>query len=338
METIHTPEQLQAVIGKLPGDRDLKVIRYVDAGAARWLECSPLLFGAFNTGAAQAITVAGGAAGFAQLRDAQHLQIPLTSLDDPQMAQAGSGFGGLFLVPGLRETLRINGRVVQVDGGHALVQIDECYMHCAKALIRSQFWQLAPSLDGAETTAPEMDAILRSSRFIALATADADGHADLSPKGDPAGLLVQYDGARLTFADRPGNRRTDSFLNLLQRPHLALLAVAPGTRWAVRVQGRAELSKDEGLRNAFTVDGKTPQLVVVLDQPTLSLHESAALARVAPFWTAAPPPDIDPAALFTAHVKASRSAGAGSMLVKALVSVPGMMRRGLERDYKTHLY
>ena len=332
--SIQTREQLQAVVGKLPGDRDLKVIRHIDDGAARWIACSPLLFASLSTGAAQAVTMAGGDAGFAQVLNSQHVQIPLNSLDEPASAQAGAAFGSLFLVPGLRETLRINGRIARIDNGAAVVQVDECYMHCAKALIRSQFWQSMAPLD----TAPDVSTLLRTSRFLALATCDADGHADLSPKGDPAGLMVHCDGQQLVFADRPGNRRTDSFNNLLERPQLALLALAPGSRWAVRVQGRATLSSDESLRAAFAVDGKTPQLVVALPQPDLTLIDSPALQRTAPWVERAPPADIDPAALFTAHVKASRSAGVGSLVVKAMVSVPGLMRKGLERDYKTHLY
>ncbi|WP_443971467.1 hypothetical protein [Sphingobium sp. CR28] len=48
-------------------------------------------------------------------------------------------------------------------------------------------------------------------RFLALATSNSDGYADLSPKGDPAGLIVKIEGNTLRFADRPGNKRIDSF-------------------------------------------------------------------------------------------------------------------------------
>ena len=46
--------------------------------------------------------------------------------------------------------------------------------------------------------------------LMTLATIDAAGHADLSPKGDPAGSMAHIDGDRFWFADRPGNRRAYS--------------------------------------------------------------------------------------------------------------------------------
>ena len=58
-------------------------------------------------------------------------------------------------------------------------------MHCAKALIRSDFWKAEPRDDAPAAT----DAFVAASRFMALATIDLAGGADLSPKGDPAGRL-----------------------------------------------------------------------------------------------------------------------------------------------------
>src|SRR3546814_15301730 len=73
------------------------------------------------------------------------LSIPLAMLDDPALAVPGASFGSLFLVPGIGETLRINGRVAAVADGVARIAVAECYIHCAKALIRSGFWSADPS-------------------------------------------------------------------------------------------------------------------------------------------------------------------------------------------------
>ena len=86
------------------------------------------------------------------------------------------------------------------------------------------------------------------------------------------------------------------------------------------------------------MDGKLPSLVARLAEPRIALRRSPALARAA-LWPAAPAPDeLEPAALFARHVRASRSRGAGALVAKALVSVPGLMRKGLDHDYRNNLY
>src|SRR4051794_24772704 len=51
---------------------------------------------------------------------------------------------------------------------------------------------------------------LAASPFCLVATADADGRCDVSPKGDPPGKLVHVvDDRTLALAERPGNRRVD---------------------------------------------------------------------------------------------------------------------------------
>ena len=52
--------------------------------------------------------------------------------------------------------------------------------------------------------------------FCVLATSDADGSRDASPKGDPAGHLVHVLGdTTVAIAERPGNRRADGYANVL---------------------------------------------------------------------------------------------------------------------------
>src|SRR3546814_18245026 len=76
----------------------------------------------------------------------------------------------LLLIPGIGETLRINGRVEAMTGGEAHIAIADCYAHCAKALIRSAFWQAEP---GAAPTG-DAAAFAAATRFMALATVDPD--------------------------------------------------------------------------------------------------------------------------------------------------------------------
>jgi len=229
---------LEACIGKTPAPINLKVIDHLDASALRWLTASSLVVAAFGAGGRLAVTLGGGQAGFAA-GNALELLLPLASLDDPALAQQGDGFGSLFLVRGIGETLRINGRVTDIRDGTVHVTVAECYVHCAKAMIRSAFWSAMPI----EPQANDVADLVAQSRFMALATMDDAGNVDLSPKGDPAGLLARWRNDQLHFADRPGNRRADSFRNVIAQPYVSLALLIPGSHQVVNVSGRAQLSQ-----------------------------------------------------------------------------------------------
>jgi predicted pyridoxine 5'-phosphate oxidase superfamily flavin-nucleotide-binding protein len=325
---------LEACIGRTPAAIQLKVIDHLDDGAQRWLAASPFFFAAFGDAHAIGVTPGGGVAGLVRSDGPQQLCLPATALDEPQLAAPGHGFGALFLVPGLGETLRVNGRVASVDGGVIRVAVEECYVHCAKALIRSDFWSAAPRDDAPEDAA----GFLVASRFLALATIDVQGCADVSPKGDPSGALIRLQDGVACYAERPGNRRADSFRNILVQPRIAAAALIPGTPHAAILTGTARLTTDMALRERFAVNGKTPLLATCIEGAQLAVRPSAALLR-ARLWPAAPrPASINPAAMFAAHVRLNRTRGLGATLARAAVFVPGLMQRGLDRDYKTNLY
>lgn len=194
---------LDACIGKTPGPMNLKVVDHLDAGARKWLAASPLMFAAFASLSDVSVTLAGGEPGFVDIASEGRLRIPTTLIDDFPSVQMGGGFGSLFLIPTIGETLRVNGRVAAIDAEAIEIAVEECYVHCAKALIRSDFWMAQPRAD----TPHDAGDFLAASRFIALATADAQQHADVSPKGDPLGKLIRLEDNAVLFADRPGNRR-----------------------------------------------------------------------------------------------------------------------------------
>lgn len=329
------PEQLEACVGRLPGPRDLKVIDHLDRHAIDWIAASPCAFAVFGDAAGLAVTAAGGAAGFARAEGERRLAWPAEALDDPTLAREGAGVGTLFLVPGLGETLRVNGRVGAVAGGRIAIEVEECYLHCAKALIRSGFWAASPA---GEAPPADPAARLEASRFLALGTLDASGRADLSPKGDPAGALLRLRDGAAWFPDRPGNRRVDSFRNILAQPRVAALALVPGSHDVVHLAGIARLCADADACAPFAVDGKTPKLATRLDEPRLRAFASPALAR-ARLWPLRPTTArLDPAEIFRAHVGLSRERGLQAGMARAATAVPGLLRRSLDRDYKKNLY
>jgi PPOX class probable FMN-dependent enzyme len=135
---------------------------------------------------------------------------------------------------------------------------------------------------------------LAAATFFTLATTAADGTVDVSPRGEPAGGVVVLDRHRLAFADRPGNRRLDSFRNILQRPDVGLLFVIPGVGETLRVNGKATLVADPPFLAPSGEPGVVLGVVVAVEE--LFLHCGQALKRSSLWEPGAWP---DPAALPT---------------------------------------
>jgi len=122
------------------------------------------------------------------------------------------------------------------------------------------------------------DFIARSP-FMLLATAGVDGSCDVSPKGGPPGFVAVLDERRLAVPDAPGNRRLDSFANILENPHAGLLFLIPGLGETLRVNGRCELSTDAELRERFTGDRAAPPTALVVEVDEAYVHCAKALIR-----------------------------------------------------------
>jgi PPOX class probable FMN-dependent enzyme len=106
---------------------------------------------------------------------------------------------------------------------------------------------------------------IERSPFLCIATADADGNCDLSPRGDPAGFVRILDDHTLLLPERPGNRIADTLTNILANPHVGLLFLVPGVTETFRVNGRASLTTDAELLRPCAVEGKVPRLGIVVD-------------------------------------------------------------------------
>jgi uncharacterized protein len=102
------------------------------------------------------------------------------------------------------------------------------------------------------------------SPFATLATADADGWPDVSPRGGDAGFVKVLDPHRLALPDRPGNNRVDSLRNLAANPRAALLFFVPGIEETLRVFGTAELVPSDALGLDLTEFGREPRSVLVV--------------------------------------------------------------------------
>ena len=90
---------------------------------------------------------------------------------------------------------------------------------------------------------------IAESPFILIASSDLKGNFDISPKGDPAGFVKILDNNTLAIPDRLGNRRGDTFMNVLENPNVGLIFLIPGVKETLRVSGTAQIVKDIEIRS-----------------------------------------------------------------------------------------
>ena len=157
---------------------------------------------------------------------------------------------------------------------------------------------------------PEYARYIEASPFVALATAGPEG-LDCSPRGDGSGFVRIQDPRTVLMPDRAGNNRVDSLRNIVRDPRVGLLFLIPGSGNTMRLNGRARLSTDAGLRDSFAVDGKAPRSVIVVEVERVYVQCARAILR-ADLWN--PARHTDPASLPTvgqmlAAITASRVGG-----------------------------
>ncbi|QFG26386.1 pyridoxamine 5'-phosphate oxidase family protein [Actinomadura sp. WMMB 499] len=120
---------------------------------------------------------------------------------------------------------------------------------------------------------------LAQSPFCLISTSDAAGNCDVSPKGDPPGFTRVLDGTTIAIPDRPGNRRADGFLNVLENPHVGLIFLVPGRGETLRINGRARLLRDAPFFDDMVVRGHRPALALVVEIEQVFFHCAKALMR-----------------------------------------------------------
>lgn len=122
-------------------------------------------------------------------------------------------------------------------------------------------------------------AFIEKSPFAVIASADGRGAPDVSPKGDPAGFVRVLDEKHLAIPDRPGNRRADTFQNLLKNPRIAIIFIIPGKGETLRVKGTARIVRDEALRASMAVKNRVPEFAIVVHVEQALMHCPKSIVR-----------------------------------------------------------
>ena len=141
--------------------------------------------------------------------------------------------------------------------------------------------------------------------FVVLASADAEGRADVTPRGGPRGFVEVLDDRTIAIPDATGNRRIDTMRNVVQTGQLGMLALLPGRGQTLRVNGRACVSTDPRLLASLTAVGKPPRAALVMAVEEVFTHCPKAFVRSG-LWDPATWPGKDeqpsPAAMLRDHV------------------------------------
>ena len=152
--------QLRELYGFPSGRAKYKVLQLLDKHSKKFIEKSPfLVMSTTSNNYKQDASPRGGVAGFVKIIDDKTIVIPDSKgnnrLDSITNIVKTGTVGLLFLIPGVDETLRINGKAhLSTDVEYLklflseknppkaciIVTIEELFLHCAKALMRSKLW------------------------------------------------------------------------------------------------------------------------------------------------------------------------------------------------------
>jgi len=168
---------------------------------------------------------------------------------------------------------------------------------------------------------------IRLSPFLALATHAADGSTDVSPRGDAPGFVQIVDDQTLVIPDRPGNKRHDSVINIIEDGRVAMLFMIPNVLETVRVNGKAVVSTDPELLKQTQVGGKIPKLAIVVQVQEAFGHCSKAFRRSKLWQKDYVPNDAVPtlAEMMAAHLEVKQEERK-------------MLEEAIARDAKENLY
>lgn len=133
---------------------------------------------------------------------------------------------------------------------------------------------------------------IAASPFLVIASAGDQGSLDLSPKGDPAGFVRIIDDQTLAIPDRPGNRRHDTYLNIIERPDVALMFMVPGRGEVLRISGTAQIVNDPTLLETMAAGGRNPALALVVRLTEVMFHCGKSVIR-SKLWSPDGWPAID---------------------------------------------
>ncbi|MEV4385932.1 MSMEG_1061 family FMN-dependent PPOX-type flavoprotein [Micromonospora sp. NPDC049580] len=115
--------------------------------------------------------------------------------------------------------------------------------------------------------------------LVLIASVDAEGNCDVSPRGGPAGFVAVLDARTVAIPDATGNKRLDTLQNVIATGRAGLLFIIPGRTTTLRVNGRACVSTRPDLLSQLTAVGKPPASALVVGIEEVYPHCPKSLLR-----------------------------------------------------------
>lgn len=169
-------------------------------------------------------------------------------------------------------------------------------------------------------------AFIGLSPFLVIASSDANGRGDATPRGDAPGFVAVLNDATLLIPDRPGNKRVDTMLNVAENPYIGLLFLVPGVNETLRVNGHAHFTADARLLRLLAAHGKDPVAGLLVEAEEVYFHCGKALIR-SRLW------DQD------TKIERSQFPSLGRILADQIAGTNlAESERSIEEGYQTKLY
>lgn len=364
--TIQTEEQLREVVGSPSTALMEKILPTLEEQSRYFINHSSIVCATTRQkNGFVHVSMHGGEKGFVRSIIDNSLLIPINENRDfiriVENVSTNSFIGLVFFVQGVNETLRVNGKASIVRDEEILalhfsldkqpqaaihVEVEECFLHCAKAFIRSKLWDSTTYLPahqkGISSTGDlfvrltaldeQSQSFIKHSPFLCLGSSQIEGGADISPRGDPAGFVQILDEHTLLIPDRPGNKICDHFRNILVNPHTCVLFFVPGVDYILSIQGKASIVKEPHLLEPLSIEGKRPALGIWMEVKEVTMAHSPAMVD-AGLWNKAN------------QIDRKRFPTMGEMVMKQLAHsklIEGMNAKAFDdmanKEYKNNLY
>jgi predicted pyridoxine 5'-phosphate oxidase superfamily flavin-nucleotide-binding protein len=330
MRKVTTVAAVEAMIGTPPAVVLLKTTGAFDDGCREVLAHAPVAgFGFRDRDGTPHTTIVGGAPGFARVETPTRL-----SFERPGGSpRPVGGVSLVFLVPGIGETLRVSGSA-EVAGTRVTLELHQAWVHCARCVLRSGLWREAHGEpDG---TVP---GFLAASPFVLVSSWDGEGRGTTSPKGDPAGFVRVLDEHTLAIPDRRGNKRADTFRNLMTCDEVSLAALVPGRDDVLHLSGTAFVSDDPRLLATMALKDKPPHAALVVHVARAGIRANAAV-RASRMWAEHVDPSRAPDLMAVAarHLAGNEATGSVTRLAaRGLAASRGLGRRAVDAGYRKEL-
>jgi PPOX class probable FMN-dependent enzyme len=122
-------------------------------------------------------------------------------------------------------------------------------------------------------------ALIALAPIVFVASHDAEGRADVTPRGGQPGFVTVLDDDHVAIPDATGNRRIDTLRNVVATGHAALIFLIPGRGQTLRVNGRACVTDRPDLLGRLTPVGKPPRTAIVVAADEVFTHCPKAFVR-----------------------------------------------------------